>query len=286
MLFLDIIHYLYLSAAYFYSLLCYISWSFSSILYGFSNSQNPQDCCPPTAFAILFPLEILCAAAAVPLDNARGGASPRPRRPCRWPSDPPAEPAEHPRRKIIIRARLLPDTDLHARKPRCSKVVNDVLQDRSGRLPSLSGARARRHRATHRPTARSRARAVFCRTMPRRDRLRRTGSVNVCGLRNSTRLPPSMPSPASAFELHAVDLLAAACAVALQRTETGVVARIVVLAAGVAQTDNEPLDRLRRFCGLFLPLISLKISNIDMVSLRKLNSSLYIINGHRGWHSL
>ena len=38
------------------------------------------------------------------------------------------EPAEHPRCKIIVRARLLADTDLHARKILAAKVVNDVLQ--------------------------------------------------------------------------------------------------------------------------------------------------------------
>lgn len=64
-------------------------------------------------------------------------------------------------------------------------------------------------------------------------------------------MPPEHALPCERLELHAVDLLAAARAVALERTETGVMARVVVLAARVSQTDNEPFDRLRRFCGLF-----------------------------------
>ena len=53
------------------------------------------------------------------------------------------------------------------------------------------------------------------------------------------------------LELHAVDLLAAAGAVTLKRTETRIVTSVVVLRARIAQSDHNPLDRLGCLCGFF-----------------------------------
>ena len=59
------------------------------------------------------------------------------------------------------------------------------------------------------------------------------------------------PLACQCLELHAVDLLSAAGAVTLKRTETRIVTGVVVLRARIAQSDHDPLDRLGCLCGFF-----------------------------------
>ena len=196
-------------------------------------------------------VEILCCGGASLFDDARGGAHSvlaglvdglllllR-------------ELAEHPRRQVVIRARFLADADLDAREILASEVINDVFQ---AILAACRTFRAHSKRAdVERNIVRQHDNALWRDFVERRrvaDRL--AGQIHErLRFKEQHALSAEHSLPRERLELHAVDFLAGTRTIALKRTETSVVARVVVLAAGVAQTDHDPLDRLHRFCGLF-----------------------------------
>ena len=148
--------------------------------------------------------------------------------------------------------RLFADADLDAREILAAEMVDDVFQ------PVLAACRALRAHAQCTHVERNIVRQhndPFGRDLVKRrcSVHRLAGQVHE-GLRleEEHALAAQHPLAHERLELHPVDLLPGARTVAFQRAEARIVPGVIVLAAGIAQPDDQPLGRLRRLCSLLL----------------------------------